>query len=173
MRAGLMSSRLRVLDAGTEIGKLWADVRPPLDVSEQTSLRESGQTKILVRPHYTLRPGMLLEGGGQLYVIDGMADRLVKKQDIHLSCTRLLGRPGVYRQANTTETTARVFVATSTPYVGLDGQLMQHRYRLEIPSIDRPAPWHPGDKIIVDGVEYPLTGLAEDGDNGLIVAYTS
>jgi hypothetical protein len=174
MRAGRMNSRLRILDGdGVELGRIWADVRPPLEVGEQSGLRESGQTKVLVRPRAILRPGLFLEGHGYLFVIDGLGDRLSRRQDLHLSCTRLVGRDGVYRRHGGAESPVRVHVSRNQPHVGLSGQVMDYRYRVDIPALDQPAPWQPGDVILLDGAEYPLTGLAEDGDDGTVITFTS
>lgn len=174
MRAGRMNTRLSILDAtGAEVGRVWADVRPPLEVGEQKGLKENGQTKVLVRRHAPLRPGLWLSGGGQLMIINGAGDRLSRHQDIHLTCTRMIGRSGTYRTHRGDESPVHVYVARNTPYIGLNGQLMDHRYRVEIPVIDQPAPWSPGDVILLDGVEFPLTGIAEDGDDGTVIAFTS
>lgn len=174
MRAGRMNSRLSVLDsAGNDVGRIWADVRPPLEVGEQKGLREAGQTKVLVRRFAPVQPGFWLSGGDQLMVIDGVADRLSRHQDIHLTCTRLIGSAGTYRRATGEEFPVCVHVSVNTPYIGLSGQLMDYRYRLEIPVIHQPAPWQPGDGIRIAGVDYPLTGVAEDGDDGFVVAFTS
>src|SRR5690606_28411267 len=162
---------LRILSGGVEIGKVWADVRPPLEVGEQKGLREEGRTKIVVRPRPDLRPGLILDGPAGLFVVEGLGDRLARGQEVHLSCTRLVGRPGMDRQRSGAEWPVRVFVRINTPYIGLSGQLMDYRYRLEIPSFERPGPWQPGDAIVVDGGEYPLTGLAEEGDDGTVTAY--
>ena len=97
MRAGLLRTRLSILDAGAEIGKLWADVRPPLDAGQASGLREGAQTKIITRPRSDLRPGLVLTGQGYTLVIDAAGDRFAMGKEMHLSCTRLVGTEATYK----------------------------------------------------------------------------
>lgn len=173
MRSGRLRTRLSILEAGIETGKLWADVRPPLEAGEAKGLRESAQTKVIIRPHPGIHPGLILTGQGYTLVVESEGDRLALGKETHLTCTRLIGTTATYVQADGTETEVLAHVSVNTPYIGLNGQLMDFRYRIEIPTHQAPGNWQPGDKITVGTNEYTLTGLAEDGNDGIITAYTA
>jgi len=175
MRAGRLNTKLFLLDGqtGTALGKLWGDVRPPLEVSEAQGLREAASTKIIIRPRSDIQPGMYLEGRGQLYHIDGEADQLNRRVAQHLSCTRLAGHPGTYTQVGGAEHPVRVWVGRNTPYVGANGQLMDFRYRIEIPAIEQPGRLERGDAITAGGVTFQLTGIDDEGSDGVVVRYTA
>jgi len=173
MRSGRLRTRLSILEAGTEIGKLWADVRPPLEAGEAKGLKESAQTKVIIRPHPGIHPGQILTSSGYTLVVESEGDRLALGKETHLTCTRLIGMQATYVQTNGTETPVLAHVAVNTPHIGLNGQMMDYRYRIEIPSHQAPGRWQPGDKINAGGTEHILTGLAEDGDDGIVMAYTA
>ncbi|MBY6102302.1 head-tail adaptor protein [Marinobacter nauticus] len=173
MRSGHLRTRLSILEGGAEVGKVWADVRPPTESGEAKGLRESGSTKVIIRPRPDIRPGQILTGKGYVLVVEAAGDHLARGRDLHITCTRLLGTPGTYTQKDGTEINVLAHVAVNTPYIGLNGQLMDFRYRVEVPSHQAPESWQPGDKITVGGREYVLTGLAEDSGHGQVTAYTA
>lgn len=173
MRAGHLRTRLSILDSGIETGKLWADVRPPLESGESKGLRESASTKVIIRPRSGIHPGLILTGQGYTMVVESEGDRLALGKEAHLTCTRLIGTTATYVQVDGTETPVLAHVSVNTPYIGLNGQLMDFRHRIEIPTHQAPENWQPGDKISVGAIEYTLTGLAEDGNDGIITAYTA
>ncbi len=173
MRAGHLRTRLRILDAGVEIGKVWADVRPPTESGEAKGLRESTSTKVIIRPRPDIRPGLILSGKGYEMVVEAAGDHLARARDLNLTCTRLLGTQSTYTQQDGTQIDVLAYVAVNTPYIGLNGQLMDFRYRVEVPSHQAPESWQPGDTITVAGQEYVLTGLAEDSGHGQVKAYTA
>jgi len=173
MRAGHLRTRLRILDAGTEVGKVWADVRPPTESGDSKGLRESAPTKVIIRPRSGIRPGLVLTGQGYVLVVEAAGDHLARGRDLHITCTRLIGMQATYVQADGTETQVLAHLSVNTPHIGLNGQLMDFRYRIEIPSHQAPGYWQPGDKITAGGAEYILTGVAEDGDDGIVMAYTA
>ena len=152
---------------------MWADVRPPTESGQSKGLREATSTKVIARPRPDIRPGLILSGSGYVMVVEAAGDHLARGRDLHITCTRLLGTQGTYTQENGTEFSVLAHVAVNTPYIGINGQLMDFRHRLEIPAFQAPAKWKAGDKITVSGVEYVLTGLAEDSGHGQVTAFTA
>lgn len=173
MRAGHLRTRLSILDAGGEVGKLWADVRPPTESGESKGLREAAQTKVIIRPRPGIRPGMILAGREYVLVVEAGGEHLARGRDLHLSCTRLIGATATYRRTNGDETPVLASIKTNTPYIGLQGQMMDFRYRIELPNFQCPGAWQVGDAVILNGAEYVLLGPIEDGDDGTVTAFSA
>lgn len=171
MRAGKLDTRLSIFSGGDEVGGIWANVQPPTSVNGDSGLLDSSQTLIVVRSDDRLFVGMLLKAAGQTYLIDGLVPDGARSGMLTISSTRIVGVPATYTKVSGQSIDTLAFVSLSTPYIGQAGNVMEHRYRVEILSTLKPSNFDVGDTIIIGSKSYDLIGPHENGDDGKVITY--
>lgn len=151
------------------LGRLWCEIqtRERQDAPYPTGLRSNADVTVWMRYNAQALAGRYLRAGSRLLHIDDPRDPDGKRSALVLSCTELTGLPGIYRPAGGGEILLRVFLKFQIAVVNEAARRTDYRTQAEIAIIEAGRP-QVGAQLVVGGVTYEVTGLAENGDDGIV-----
>lgn len=170
MRAGKLSKRVELYTPTGLSTLAWADVEATTtraDVSTDT-LRSGIRVVIRMRRRSDIQRNWLVRYEGQWFVVE-FVDFGQSRDSVVLVAEVLTGSAGLYCPKTGPNYPIFVSVGKNAPYIGQDGQLLDYRNRLEVLAAQFKKPFQWGDRIEVDGVTYTLRGIADGGDDGVII----
>lgn len=170
MRAGRLFNRIDIFDGATKLFSCWSEIDESKE-QHQTSLKMAQTTRFAVRFRADVKRGQYIRFADRLFYIEGVSSLSVDRKKTHINCTELSGQSGVYQRHGGSSYPVIVFVGQNTPYIGVNGDLLDYLHRVEIPVVEFQPPYRHGDKILVNGTTFTLRGIAEGGDDGVVVQF--
>jgi head-tail adaptor len=168
MDAGGLYHRIEIFDGNVHLLSCWSGIEED-DGRVQSSLRVEFVTRFTVRYRKDIRRGMYVRFGSRLFYVEGVTALDGKKQWSILNASELAGSSGVYQRLNGAAYPVLVFVSRNTPYIGENGELLDYLHRIEIPAVTFQPPYLPGDTLELNSETYTLRGIADGGDDGVVI----
>jgi hypothetical protein len=177
MRAGKLKHRIELISPTGVKTLAWADIEAPANRSVNTDGLRTG-IKIILRLRLRLRQRddiaqnwlVRHRDSAGWYLVE-YVDEVSKRDEILLMTEALAGQHGTYQPETGDSYPIWVYETRNTPYMGMDGQLLDYRHKLEMLSVQFRRPFQRGDQIQTGTNTYNLRGIAEGGDDGVIVQF--
>lgn len=180
MRAGKLNRRLTIhqfsLATLTPVpgATVWASIRGKETgaAAAPAGLRGSAPIEIRVRQPLAVAAGdYAISPEGHLFHLFDVRDPDGRAAEWIISAHELRGSPATYTPPVGAPVATRAFVQHDSPYLDAISQTISVRTRIELPVFETGRIHH--GVVMTQGVSYPIHGLAENGDDGVIRQYWS